>query len=111
MLLDESRGGYRYQVAGRKRLSRLGAWPWCLRDSGRLPPRWYSEEEFARALAIWHYQQTLATFATTFRSFPSAAPRTAVATFDAAVREFALDMYRQWYTAWVQAPGDDLGVG
>jgi hypothetical protein len=92
--VDGSRGGRRYVESGRARLWRLGAWPWCITDDGRLPPRWYCEEEYATALATWHYQQTLATLAATFRSFPSAA-----ATFDAAARKFAGDMYHQWYTA------------
>jgi hypothetical protein len=91
---SESRGGYRHAAAGRKQFSRLGAWPWCLTDDGRLPRRWYCEEEYATALATWHYQQTLATLAATFRSIPSAA-----ATFDAAAREFARDTYRRWYRA------------
>ena len=105
MLRSESRGGYRRAAAGRRRLSRLGAWPWCLADDGPLPPRWYCKKRYATVLATWHYQQTLAALAATFRSFPSA-----VATFDAAAREYAGDQYRQAYTAWAQAPGHDPGV-
>ena len=86
---SESRGGYRRAAAGRRRLSRLGAWPWCLKDDGRLPPRWYCEERYATVLATWHYQQTLAALAS------------AAATFDTAdARELARDTYRRWYTTW-----------
>ncbi len=82
-----SRGGRRYIESGRRRLSCLGAWPWCLRDDGELPPRWYCEEEYATAFATWHYQQTLAALAS------------ATATFDAAAaRELARDAYRRLYT-------------
>jgi hypothetical protein len=89
---SESRGGYRHAAAGRKPLSRLGAWPWCLTDSGRLPPQWYRKEEYATALATWHYRQTLATLAAIFRS-------TAATALDDDAREFARDQYRQAYMA------------
>jgi hypothetical protein len=93
-LSSESRGGYRYLAPGRDRLSRLGAWPWCLTHDGRLPPRWYCQEKYATELATWHYQQTLTTLAS------------AAATFDtAAARELARDTYRQWYTT----PGSSQG--
>lgn len=95
---SESRGGYRHQAAGRKRLSRLGAWPWCLKHDGHLPPRWYGEEECATVLATWHYQQTLAALAS------------AAATFDTAdARELARDTYRQWYTTGATPPGSNQG--
>jgi hypothetical protein len=92
--VDGSRGGRRYVESGRARLSRLGAWPWCLRNDGQLPPRWYCEEEFATALATWHYQQALATLATTFIGAGAV----------------ARDTYRQWYTAWAQVPGLSQGT-
>lgn len=67
LLIDEtqgSRGARRYAEQGRARLSRLGAWPWCLTDDGKPPPsRWYGQEKYAKALALWHYQQWLATYA------------------------------------------------
>jgi hypothetical protein len=94
MLGSESRGGYRYLAAGRTRLSRLGGWPWCLRDSGRLPPRWYCEEEYATALATWHYQQWLAASAALINS----APRSNV--LPAELREQARVAYREWYATW-----------
>jgi hypothetical protein len=91
---DGSRGARRYIESGRERLSRLGAWPWCVRHDEQLPPRWYCEEEYATMLATWHYQQTLARLATTFIGAAA----------------IAHDMYRQWYAAWAQATGHDPGV-
>jgi hypothetical protein len=92
MLRDESRGGYRYRAAGRERLSRLGAWPWCLRDHRDLSPQWYCEEEYATALATWHYQQWLAAHAALLGS----APRCNVPE----LREQAQAAYREWYATW-----------
>lgn len=45
----------RYIAAGRKQLSALGAWPWCMDEDGRLESRWWTRRRYAEALAEWHF--------------------------------------------------------
>lgn len=51
-----SRSARRYVGAGRKLLSGLGAWPWCLDASGQLGAQWWTERRYAVALAAWHFR-------------------------------------------------------
>ena len=95
-----SRSATRYMQSGRQRLSRLGGWPWCLSDDGQLSQGWYAEQEYAEALALWHYEQSLAALAAVFRSIASAAPRPPAAAVNDAAREAALAAYHQWYMNW-----------
>jgi hypothetical protein len=97
---SESRGGYRYTAAGRKLLSQLGAWPWCLSEDGRLPDKWYPQQDYAEALALWNYQQALALFASAIRSTPRASqpPRADRVELDA--KALARDAHREMYMRW-----------
>jgi hypothetical protein len=99
---DGSRSGRLYAQRGRPLLSSLGAWPWCLAKAGRLPGHRYCRQEYAKALARWHFQQWLAAEAANFRTIPFAPPRTAAAAIDDATRELARDMYRKAYEMLAQ---------
>ncbi len=96
---DGSRSGRLYAQRGRPLLSSVGAWPWCLeyKQAGRLKDRWYCRQDYAEALARWHFQQWLAAEAANFRTLPFAPPPTAVAAIDDATRELARDTYRKAY--------------
>src|SRR5205823_510488 len=58
----------RYVEQGRRLLAELGAWPWCLAEGGFIPDRWHTQRTYARALADWHYQQSLTVLVATFAS-------------------------------------------
>jgi hypothetical protein len=68
-----SRSARRYAEQGRRALSKIGAWPWCLTPDGRLPERWYRDSSYAYVLARWHYQQSLAVLAAAFHAVECAA--------------------------------------
>jgi hypothetical protein len=96
-----SRGGRRYAEAGRARLSRLGAWPWCLTEDGELQPdTWFHEQKYARSLARWHYQQWLAVFAAQFRSFALAAPHPPTPLTKRGAAKYAKARYREFYLSF-----------
>jgi len=52
---DGSRSARRYVSLGRKQLAQVGAWPWCIARGGVLPPRWWTDREYAERLAAWWY--------------------------------------------------------
>jgi hypothetical protein len=108
---DRSRSGRLYAERGRLLLSSLGAWPWCLAEKeGRLPHGWCCQQKYAEALARWHFQQWLAAEAANFRTIPLAAPPTAAAAIDVAMRGLARDMYRRAYATLAQIAAAYLAV-
>jgi hypothetical protein len=88
---SESRGAYRHAETGRKWFSRLGAWPWCLAEEGKLPGEWYYQEDYLKAFAQWNYQQTCALYAAACHSTPSRRLPAGTA------KDLARDAYREMY--------------
>jgi hypothetical protein len=99
---DGSRGGRLYAQRGRPLLSTIGAWPWSVAEAGRLPRRWYCRQDYASALARWHYQQWLAAEVANLRTIPFARQPNAAAAIDDAARKLARDMYRNAYRTLTQ---------
>ena len=96
-----SHSGRTYAREGRAHLSRLGAWPWCLTDGGRLPRHWYIQQGYAEALACWHYRQYLAAHVAVASSVGPVArhPSVSSARVNARAAEAARAAYRENYEA------------
>jgi hypothetical protein len=93
---DGSRSVRRYLELGREGLARLGAWPWCLAENGRPTRHWYRDEQYARPLALWHYQQTVSVVAAALAAVESAAGATPQIASHTALNE-ARAAYRRIY--------------